>query len=130
MNSNQKKLQQMIKDQSLSLTDDELFLSSAYQKYQTSMAKAATGRYRQGLQVLMEWDPSEDTDVAYTDNYKIHINAANRITQSFPSRILRSESVSGLNGHETGHLLYTDFTALYPEYVPLHLKSSESKFSL
>lgn len=112
MNSNQKKLQQMIKDQSLSLTDDELFLSSAYQKYQTSMAKAATGRYRQGLQVLMEWDPSEDTDVAYTDNYKIHINAANRITQSFPSRILRSESVSGLNGHETGHLLYTDFTAL------------------
>lgn len=112
MNSNQKKLQQMIKDQSLSLTDDELFLSSAYQKYQTSMAKAATGRYRQGLQVLMEWDPSEDTDVAYTDNYKIHINAANRITQSFPSRILRSESISGLNGHETGHLLYTDFTAL------------------
>ena len=53
MNSNQKKLQQMIKDQSLSLMDDELFLSSAYQKYQTSMAKAATGRYRQGLQLSL-----------------------------------------------------------------------------
>ena len=112
MNSNQKKLQQMIKDQTLTLTDEELFLSSAYQKYLSSMAKAATGRYRQGLQTLMEWDISSGADVAYTDNYKIHINAGNPITQSFPSRMLRSESLAGLNGHETAHLLFTDFTTL------------------
>lgn len=112
MNSNQKKLQQMIKDQALTLTDEELFLSSAYQKYLSSMAKAATGRYRQGLQALMEWDTSSGADVAYTDNYKIHINAGNPITQSFPSRMLRSESLAGLNGHETAHLLFTDFTTL------------------
>lgn len=102
----------MIKSQELSIADQELFQSSAYQKYLTSMAKAATGRYRQGLQVLMEWDESENGDAAYTDNYKIHINAANPITQSLPTRYLRSESLTGLNGHETGHLLYTDFTAL------------------
>jgi hypothetical protein len=112
LNSNQKKLQQMIKDQTLTLTDEELFLSSAYQKYLSSMAKAATGRYRQGLQTLMEWDTSSGADVAYTDNYKIHINAGNHITQSFPSRMLRSESLAGLNGHETAHLLFTDFTTL------------------
>ncbi len=112
MNTNQKKLQQMIKDQTLTLTDEELFLSSAYQKYLSSMAKAATGRYRQGLQTLMEWDTSSGADVAYTDNYKIHINAGNHITQSFPSRMLRSESLAGLNGHETAHLLFTDFTTL------------------
>jgi hypothetical protein len=112
LNSNQKKLQQMIKDQTLTLTDEELFLSSAYQKYLSSMAKAATGRYRQGLQTLMEWDTSSGADVAYTDNYKIHINAGNPITQSFPSRMLRSESLAGLNGHETAHLLFTDFTTL------------------
>lgn len=112
MNSNQKKLQQMIKNQTLTLTDEELFLSSAYQKYLSSMAKAATGRYRQGLQTLMEWDTSSGADVAYTDNYKIHINAGNHITQSFPSRMLRSESLAGLNGHETAHLLFTDFTTL------------------
>lgn len=102
----------MIKDQTLTLTDEELFLSSAYQKYLSSMAKAATGRYRQGLQTLMEWDTSSGADVAYTDNYKIHINAGNHITQSFPSRMLRSESLAGLNGHETAHLLFTDFTTL------------------
>lgn len=112
MNSNQKKLQRIIKDQALTLTDEELFLSSAYQKYLSSMAKAATGRYRQGLQTLMEWDTSEGAGIAYTDNYKIHINAGNPITQSFPSRMLRSESLVGMNGHETAHLLFTDFTTL------------------
>ena len=112
MNSDQKKLQEMIKNQELSITDQELFQSSAYQKYQTSMAQAATSRYRQGLQTLMEWNESDQSDVAHTDNYKIHINAANHITQSFPTRFLRSESLTGLNGHEAAHLLYTDFTAL------------------
>ena len=121
MNSNQKKLQQMIKDQTLTLTDEELFLSSAYQKYLSSMAKAATGRYRQGLQTLMEWDDSDGAGLAYTDNYKIHINAGNHITQSFPSRMLRSESLVGMNGHETAHLLFTDFTTL-----GLYLRSMEN----
>ncbi len=111
MNGNQKKLKQMIKDQTHTISDEDLFLSAAYQNYQTSIAKAATGRYRQGLQVLMEWNMSEDSDVAFTNNYKIHVNAANPITQSLPSRMLRSESLIGLTGHETGHLLYTDFTA-------------------
>ena len=112
MNSNQKKLKQMIRDQELTISDEELFTSSAYQKYLTSMAKAATGRYRQGLQTLMEWDAQADAGIAHTDNYKIHINAANEITQSFPSRYLRSESLVGFNGHETAHLLFSDFTAL------------------
>ncbi|MGN0166071.1 MAG: vWA domain-containing protein [Lachnospiraceae bacterium] len=112
MNSNQKKLKQMIRDQELAISDEELFTSSAYQKYLTSMAKAATGRYRQGLQALMEWDARADAGIAHTDNYKIHINAANEITQSFPSRYLRSESLVGFNGHETAHLLFSDFTAL------------------
>ena len=102
----------MIRDQELSITDQELFQSSAYQKYQTSLAKAATGRYRQGLQTLMDWDESPKSGAAYTNNYKIHINAANAITQSFPTRVLRSESLTGFNGHEIGHLLYTDFTTL------------------
>lgn len=126
MNSNQKKLKQMIRDQELTISDEELFTSSAYQKYLTSMAKAATGRYRQGLQALMEWDARADAGIAHTDNYKIHINAANEITQSFPSRYLRSESLVGFNGHETAHLLFSDFTAL-PEVATF---SSQSHVSI
>ena len=52
----------MIRDTESKITDEELFLSSAFQKYQTSLAKAATGRSRYGLQVLMEWDSSENED--------------------------------------------------------------------
>lgn len=112
MNSNQKKLRKMIQDQTLTITDEELFVSSDYQQYQTNLAKAATRRYRYGLQVLMEWNPDPNGAVAYTDNYKIHNNAANLITQSFPSRFLRSQSLIGLTGHEVGHILYTDFASL------------------
>lgn len=112
MNNTQKALKRMIRDTESKITDEELFLSSAFQKYQTSLAKAATGRSRYGLQVLMEWDSSENADIAYTDNYKIHCNAANSITQSFPSRFLRSQSLTGLTGHEIGHLRYSDFASL------------------
>ena len=112
MNANQKTLKKMIREQELSITDEELFLSSAFQKHQTSLAQTATGRYRNGLQVLMEWDDDPEAYVAYTDNYKIHNNAANHLTQSFPTRYLRSQSLTGLTGHEIGHLRYTDFTSL------------------
>ena len=112
LNNTQKALKRMIRDTESKITDEELFLSSAFQKYQTSLAKAATGRFRYGLQVLMEWDSSENADIAYTDNYRIHCNAANSITQSFPSRFLRSQSLTGLTGHEIGHLRYSDFASL------------------
>ena len=58
LNNTQKALKRMIRDTESKITDEELFLSSAFQKYQTSLAKAATGRSRYGLQVLMEWDLS------------------------------------------------------------------------
>lgn len=123
MNNTQKALKRMIRDTESKITDEELFLSSAFQKYQTSLAKAATGRSRYGLQVLMEWDSSENADIAYTDNYRIHCNAANSITQSFPSRFLRSQSLTGLTGHEIGHLRYSDFASLQ-----LYLTNMETIF--
>lgn len=112
MNRNLKALKRMIRDQELTMPDEELFLSSAFQRHQTSLAQAATGRYRNGLQVIMEWKEEPEAAVAYTDNYRIHCNAANPITQSFPSRYLRSQSLTGLTGHEIGHLRYTDFVSL------------------
>lgn len=121
MNHTQRSLKKLIRAKEDAITDEELFLCAAYQKYQTSLAKAVTGRYRYGLQVLMEWDTATSDSLAYTDNYKIHVNAANPITQTFPTRFLRSQSLTGLTGHETGHLLYTDFTAHM-----LHLRSIES----
>jgi ABC-type multidrug transport system ATPase subunit len=121
VNHSQRNLKKLIRAKEDSIADEELFLSAAYQKYQTSLARAVTGRYRYGLQVLLDWDISEQAGVAYTDNYKVHLNAANPITQSFPTRFLRSQSLTGLTGHEVGHLLYSDFTA-----HAVHLRSLEN----
>lgn len=121
LNYSQRNLKKLIRAKEDSIADEDLFLSAAYQKYQTSLAKAVTGRYRYGLQVLLDWDTSEEAGVAYTDNYKVHLNAGNPITQSFPTRFLRSQSLTGLTGHEVGHLLYSDFTA-----HAVHLKSLEN----
>ena len=110
MNSNQKKLKQMIREEESSITDQEFFTSSAFHQYLTSQARAATGRYCYGLQALISWDESDGAALAYTDSYKIYLNAANHVTQSFPSRFLRALSLVGMTGHETAHLLFTDFT--------------------
>lgn len=56
MNHSQRNLKKLIRAKEDSIADEELFLSAAYQKYQTSLARAVTGRYRYGLQVLLDWD--------------------------------------------------------------------------
>lgn len=53
MNHSQRNLKKLIRAKEDSIADEELFLSAAYQKYQTSLARAVTGRYRYGLQVLL-----------------------------------------------------------------------------
>lgn len=106
-----KKLKRQIMKKCDELEDQELFTSSAYADYQSHLAEAATRRYRTGVRVHVMWNESEDAEVAYTDNQFICENAANPITASFPTRLLKSLSLTGLTGHECGHLLFTDFTA-------------------
>lgn len=120
MNSNQKKLQRMIRRQEFVISDQEFFLSAAFQNHLTSLARASTGRFQQGLQVVIDWDESKNADVAYTDSYKTYCNAANTITQSFPTRFLRALSLIGLDAHETAHLLFTDFITRNLYLTTLH----------
>ncbi|MDD2981022.1 MAG: nitric oxide reductase activation protein NorD [Hespellia sp.] len=111
MHANYQLLKKQILEERESITDEELFTSNAYADYQSGIAESASKRYKTGVQVLMNWDTSPDAPVAFTDNHTIHENAGNDITISFPTRLLRSQSLTGLTGHECGHLLFTDFTA-------------------
>ncbi|MDR2696261.1 MAG: nitric oxide reductase activation protein NorD, partial [Deltaproteobacteria bacterium] len=104
-------IRRRIEQEALKLTDAEVFASGPYSAYLTDMAEAATGRYKRQTRVHCFYDEANEL-VARTDNRVIHINAANFITQSFPTRTLRSDSLVGLNGHEIGHILYTDFQML------------------
>ena len=104
-------IRRRIEQEALKLTDAEVFASGAYSAYLTDMAEAATKRYKRQTRVRCYYDESSGT-VARTDNRVIEINAANFLTQSFPTRTLRSDSLVGMNGHEIGHILYTDFLML------------------
>ena len=92
------------------ITDEQLFASRAYAAYLTDLAEAATGRYKRHVTVRTYWDDSPEGQLAWTNNKTITINAGNSVTQSFPTRRLRADSLVGLNGHEIGHMLFTDFS--------------------
>lgn len=104
-------LKKQIMEKRDEITDKELFSSGAYADYQSRIAEGITKRYRAGVHVVMMWNEDENAAVAYTNNITIHMNAANKITASFPTRLLKSLSLTGMNGHECGHMLFTDFTA-------------------
>lgn len=105
-------IRKRIENEKLKITDEELFASPQFAGYLTDIAEAAAKRYKRSIRVITYWDPREDADLADTDNKRIRINAGNSITQSFPSRRLRADSLVGFNGHEVGHLLFTDFKIL------------------
>lgn len=103
-------IRKRILNERVQITDEQLFASRAYAAYLTDLAEAATGRYKRHPIVKTYWDDAPDADLAWTNNKTITINAGNPVTQSFPTRRLRADSLVGMNGHEIGHMLYTDFT--------------------
>ena len=76
------------------------------------MVAAQTKRYgaSRRVRVRLLWQP-ESSDLAYTDNLYITINAGNPAITEFPTRGERYQMVLGLFAHELGHCLYTDFLA-------------------
>lgn len=136
MRVSHKEIRRRIYQEQLKITDEELFSSAAFAAYLTDIAETATGRYKRKIGVMTFYDISEGAKIAYTDNKRIAINAGNHITRSFPSRILKADSLIGLNAHEIGHILFTNFELasefitelqhgrMYPE-VPNELSEAE-----
>lgn len=112
MRTSHKRIHELINEEKASLTDEELFSSKAYAAYHTDITEVATNRYKRRIKVITTWDESPNSFVAYTDNKTIHINCGNSLTQDYPTRLLKHLSIIGLNAHETGHNLYTDFEVL------------------
>ena len=106
MRADYRLLKKQIMEKRDEITDKELFSSGAYADYQSRIAEGITKRYRAGVHVVMMWNEDENAAVAYTNNITIHMNAANKITASFPTRLLKSLSLTGMNGHECGHMLF------------------------
>ena len=91
----------------------DLFTSERMIRYFTELAKMVSERYDVPLRVHPVWNPAEN-DVAYTNNSQIHINLANPITMKIGQRTSYDKQTMlltylGLEGHELGHALCTDF---------------------
>ena len=105
---NTKNLHRLIADEKIKLTDSELFGSPAYRSYLQNIADNLSGKYGRGAYVSLTYDPA-GTDAAYTDNFKIYINTANKLTNAFTARKHKNLVNIGIIGHECGHILFTDF---------------------
>lgn len=109
---NHKKVKQLIQQKRGRITDQEFFTSRLLALHLEDMAAAQTKRYgaSRRVRVRLLWQP-DNTDLAYTDNLIITINAGNPAVTEFPTREERYQMVLGLFAHELGHCLYTDFLA-------------------
>lgn len=109
---NHKKVKQLIQQKRGKITDQEFFISRLLSRHFEDMAAAQTKRYGASRRVWVRllWQP-DNTDLAYTDNLIITINAGNPAVTEFPTREERYQMVLGLFAHELGHCLYTDFLA-------------------
>ena len=107
---NHKKVKQLIQQKRGKITDQEFFTSRLLALHLEDMAAAQTKRYgaSRRVRVRLLWQP-DNTDLAYTDNLHITINAGNPAVTEFPTREERYQMVLGLFAHELGHCLYTDF---------------------
>lgn len=109
---NHKKVKQLIQQKRGKITDQEFFTCRLLACHFEDMAAAQTKRYgaSRRVRVRLLWQP-DNTDLAYTDNLYITINAGNPAITEFPTREERYQMVLGLFAHELGHCLYTDFLA-------------------
>jgi len=105
-------IRRMIADEKSKLTDEQVFASAHYGAYLTDIAEGITKRYRRNSKVSVYWDASPNAEIAHTNNRSISLNAGNRLTGSFPTRMLKADSLTGIVGHECGHLIWSDFTML------------------
>lgn len=112
MRTSHKRIQELIKDEKSTMTDEDIFSSNSYAAYLTDIAEATSERYKRKVRVKTAWDERPEAYVAYTDNTNININCGNSITADYPTKELKHLSLIGLMGHEEGHVLYTDFHAL------------------
>lgn len=105
-----KKVKQLIQQKRGRITDQEFFTSRLLALHFEDVAAAQTKRYgaSRRVRVRLLWQP-DNTDLAYTDNLYITINAGNPAITEFPTREERYQMVCGLFAHELGHCLYTDF---------------------
>ncbi len=89
------------------VTDDMLFSSAEFREYLQGMLDAAVGP--SGRCVRLRMLPSGEAATAFTDGETVYVNPSSPLL-SGGDRLDRYFRILGTMVHETGHLLFTDFS--------------------
>ena len=109
MRANHKRIRARVNEAKSKITDQELFGSIEYAGYLSDISEAIGRRYKRRVLTTTLWDEAPYSSVASTNNRKITINCGHPMIQELPTRVLKALSISGLQGHELGHVFFTDF---------------------
>lgn len=103
------KVRQMVADKKKKIKDKEFFLSKELKKHFEDICFGVTQKYgRERIKVDLQWDNSQGATVACTNHKRIMLNVGSDFLDN-TDREERYKLVYGLNAHEMGHVLYTNF---------------------
>ena len=107
-----RKVRSMIEDRKSTIRDEELFTSRLMCAHFEDINTASTKVYNisRDVRVSLLWKEG-DSFVACTDNQTVFINTAHTFGLKSCPRKTRYAITQGKNGHELGHILFTDFPA-------------------
>lgn len=105
-----KKLRSMIGEEAAKISDEMFFASKAMKRHFEDVAAACCGRYASTVKIRVNMlEKSEH--VAYTNDRSIFINTSSELVLKGADRREKFQIITGIFGHELGHVLYTDFAS-------------------
>lgn len=97
---------ELVQEEKRKLTNEEIFESAFYKEMLLSVAGELTGGTLKKVELVKL---PESGWAGKCNTKRVMLNIENRVTASFPSVSLKSDSITGFLGHECGHWNFSDF---------------------
>jgi len=102
-----------IRKKSSEYSDYELFTSPYLEGHVQNIIESMCLEWKRFPKLKLTYNPKSD-DTASTNGMSVECNVASPLIRDLPDTYSKFTSLFGHIVHETGHVLYTDFTALNP----------------
>ncbi len=97
---------ELVQEEKRKLTNEEIFESAFYKEMLLNVAGELTGGTLKKVELVKL---PESGWAGKCNARRVLLNIENSITASFPSMSLKSDSITGVLGHECGHWNFSDF---------------------
>ena len=97
---------ELVQEKKKELMKEEIFETAFYQEMLLSVAGELTGGTLKKVELVKL---PESGWAGRCNDRRVLLNIENSVTASFPSVVLKSDSITGILGHECGHWNFSDF---------------------